>query len=192
MNYRNLNTKIINLDSLESEIMSYMFLDAIPADWYKTVLSWVTDKLDFNKMTISITDHKGFNNLTVVKEPVVVDSDIGYCEIELRGMLYDVDLDNEILVLSCSFMPVLHYTINGKAMCMFLAEYDLQEIQELFDIKLLPILEDRFSDVGYVEDAEQDIEINMTRYFQTIKDVEAFEDQDTINIVTTKFFPTEW
>ena len=58
MDFRNTNTRTYNLEDERTEFRAYAILDKVPPSLYKEVLQWTKNELDFNKMTLSISDCK--------------------------------------------------------------------------------------------------------------------------------------
>lgn len=185
MNFRTTVNCEYNLDNNLTRVRSYNILDKVPAELYKEVLDWSEDKLDFSKMTISISDSASNKTLIVYKRPAVVLDGLGMCEIELRGGIVDICVEGTRTITVCTeVLPVLHYSNGISSMSMILSKTD-EEVLSVFKDIVFPNLQQSFENIQVNDYQNKSINMVMTRFITSKKDLYSFLDEDTYNIITT-------
>lgn len=183
MDFRSISTVNYKLGEKDISIKPYLYLDKVPPSLFKEVYEWSEDVLPSKDMTITLSDNTGTKVLMLTNKPAVVVDGLGMCEVELRGSLVDIDVDNGSIKLSKYFLPVLHYSNGIHSMTML-----VPHLLDIYKSKLEDLIKSNIKHSYKCVEIENTEAVNLNTNFsiplETQEDVDNFLDEDTINIVT--------
>lgn len=114
----------------------------IPTSFVEAAEDWVSNRLDLDKVHVTITDNEAISLLTTIKGRSVSEDGLGFLEIELRGLLVRFDSEDKLVVVNNTAVPYLHLTNGVQAFCI--------DISDVISFDKLDILAER--SVDYLED----------------------------------------
>lgn len=150
MNIQPMATKTYNLDTGGSAVNTYMPLEHIPSEFYKTIMDWVSaNQSSLKNLYVSVSTDDGYIIVPTSVGSGVNLGGIGVVEIELRGALIDFDdIMFKHITLNSKFELVLH-TTNGEFAFPLCITEEVRStcVNNLFNTKVVKRLKKKFSKV---------------------------------------------
>lgn len=188
MDFRHINITEMDLQGNKSKIQSYVFLDKMPPNEYKVMMSDIKDQLfNLDNITVSLSNTDGDFALKLNKKSAIEKSFYSILELELRGALFD--FDNGVLIINEDYTPIVHIGLHHFAVSLCPSDIGLTfDVYDLVDY----IVEKNgvVSEVEVVNEAfNSETFPSVTRYMTKEKELKKFykeiEDDEWITNILT-------
>lgn len=111
---------------------TYTIAKDIPRSFVEAAEEWIYyNKIDLDTIHTTITDNQGIMILTVAQGRAATEDGLGFLEVELRGLLLEVNTEEKIVVLNTHINPYLHLSNGVLAFCINILD-TLDEVAVLY------------------------------------------------------------